>query len=157
MKPENLAMMAARGQNWSMRVDGTPGERVTAADIAAACGHIRPPICAAVLRAKYCDDARAARQVLARLKGGCISAGHDAAQRLSEAVLRAFLLPPLCPTCNGRAQVQDGDLLIVCGDCYGEGYKTTEKLPERGLIMLQLLYRWEADGMAQVQEAMRYK
>lgn len=154
MKAESLALLAAKGQSWAMPVDGSPGERVTASDIAAACGHIRPAICAAVLRAKYCDDVRAAKQVLARLKGGCISEGHTAAQRLSEAVLKAFLIPPLCDTCHGRAQVQAEDLLITCPDCHGEGYRVVEKLPDRGLIMLSLLYRWQTDGLRQVIQIM---
>lgn len=157
MKPENLAMLTARAQALVMSVDGTPGERLTPADIAAACGHIRQPIVAAVLRAKYCDDAKAARAVLARLKGQCIDSGHEAAQRLSESVLKAYLIPPLCETCHGRAQVQTDDLLITCPDCHGEGYRLVDKLSDRGMLMLQLLYKWEAQGMAAVQEAMRYK
>lgn len=155
MKPESISLLATRSAGYAPRVDGNPLASLTASDIAAACARLHPQIVSHVIRAKYTDDARAARCVLARLKGQCINLGHGPADRLSQAVLKAWLIPPLCGTCHGRAQVRDGDLTIVCPDCGGEGYRVEEKLSDRGLIMLSGLYRWEQQGIRLIVQAMR--
>jgi hypothetical protein len=148
-----FALMTAQAQSWAMRVDGTPAEKLTAADIAAACGHIHPAICAAVLRVKYCHDAQSGRAVLARLHGLAIRLPQP--RQTAQDALEAFLLPPLCPTCHGRAQVQDEALLIVCPDCSGEGYRPVKTLSSDALSLLRALYEWEGRGLAQVVAAMR--
>ena len=155
MKPESISLLATRAAGYQPRVDGNPLASLTASDIAAACARLHPQIVSHVIRAKYTGDARAARAVLARLKGQCIDVGHGPADRLSEAVLKAWLIPPLCPTCHGRAQVRDGDLTIVCPECAGEGYQATEKLSDRGLILLSGLYRWEQQGIRIILSAMQ--
>lgn len=154
MSPKLLAQLVAETCAYAPGVDGSPLPDLTPSDIAAACGHVHPAICAHVIRAKWCADAKASRAVLARLKGSCVAIGHSAADRLAQAVFKAWLLPPLCETCGGRAQVKTDDLLLVCPDCEGEGYRLSDPLSDRGLLMLKLLYGWESKGWQQISAAL---
>jgi hypothetical protein len=116
---------------------------MTASDIAAACGRIKSPLGADLLRSKYCADAEALRRAIKRLavRARVIYKADDAtAFRTAHEAMRAFLIPPLCPTCKGRATVQAEDLVIVCPDCNGEGYMPAGKLDQMTADMLDWIY-----------------
>lgn len=151
MSPEKLALMQSHAGSLTPKVDGSPIKQLTAADIAAACGRIKSPLGADLLRAKYCLDAEALRRAIRRLAVRAVvihKAQHIQALRASHAALRAFMIPPLCPTCGGRGTAQAEDLLLVCPDCCGEGYAPAGKLSPIVSDLLDWLYGVEQVAIA---------
>lgn len=109
------------------QIPSTGQAELSAEDICAALGMIpgdgAPSL---ALRTKYGLENRAGRLLLNRIKGCLVTYDLDLEmqQRLSCAVLVAFVSPSLCFVCNGRKAILVNKLLVICESCGGTGIKS---------------------------------
>lgn len=174
---ELLGHMNPKVMSWSARVDGDPLGHLSSHDIAAALGRIRGDDGPSTfLRAKYCNDAREARKLLA-LIGGSIITSHEVPAKyqtmMARLVFEHSLMPPLCPVCRGTKEVRLHEKVIVCHECEGSGVgeKTdaymssfincTKAEWQGGLEqeycqLMALTERWEQEGRKAILDALLF-
>lgn len=122
---EKLARLNSKVMSWSERVDGDPIGHLTADELSIALARVKGEDGPSVfIRAKYCNDAREARKLLA-LIGGSIITSHEVPLKyqtlMARLVLENALVPPLCPVCRGTKQVKIDSKVFTCNKCEGHG------------------------------------
>ena len=122
---EILGHMNPKVMKWAARGDGDAVGGLSAEELAQALAKIKGEDGPSVfMRAKYCNDAREARRLLA-LIGGSIITSHDIPVKyqtlMARLVFETALMPPLCPMCRGTKQVTVNDKVFICSKCDGHG------------------------------------
>jgi hypothetical protein len=129
MNMEDIALLEPHACSMRPGVDGNPIASMSWEDLCFALGCLGDSAPSLVVRAKYGNEAQAARDLLRRLRGAVISMsahrGWNLAvsdvTRLAQVSLEAYILPPLCSVCGGRREAMIGALRVVCGGCEGSG------------------------------------
>lgn len=122
---EIMSKMQAGVMDWQEKVDGKSFGDLTGHDIAAALATIKGDDSPSTLmRAKYCDDPREARHLLARIKGAIIASTRISEQHLHQSAMLALqdvIVPNLCRKCGGVGEVMQMALRVQCRACMGSG------------------------------------
>jgi hypothetical protein len=143
-----MVFLSVKAVDYSPRVDNYGLAENSWEMIAGALGAVHHPG-ADLLRAMYGGDHGACRKVLARLKGALLAdLGIDRAGVISEKVMRAFLFPPICPSCNGHGSLIINALKIECKKCHGTGAGQPQRMNGEEEGAFDILRRWHDSASA---------
>lgn len=122
---EIMSKMQAGVMGWQEKVDGKSFGELTGHDIAAALATIKGSDAPSnLMRAKYCDDPREARRLLALINGAIIASTRIDDQFRSNVAMLALqevIVPNLCRKCGGVGEVMVMALRVQCKACCGSG------------------------------------